>query len=292
MNSRIALLLPSRRRPQSLRRAIESIGATAARPEDVVVVVGVDDDDDETLELAAQFRPRVPVLWSRGPRELTLGRLWNRLAAEDHGCDILAMSVDDYVMATPGWDDNYRGAAAIMPSGYGTAWPTDSLIDNPNFCTAPLITRRMMERMGFFVPPWFPFWFHDTWLEEMGAFIACRLPLASQIVAPDGRGETQNLRDLPFWASLFEETRHLRMNLAMEMIDEMYAGHQQLQVSLKFNMIGVAMFYERRNARHADPEYAAMLTKNQPPASEPSERYLTARREAEEFMLSLEGTPA
>jgi hypothetical protein len=292
MNRRIALLLPSRRRPQSLRRAIESIGATAARPEDVVAVVGVDDDDDETLELAARFRPPVPVLWSRGPRELTLGRLWNRLAAADHGCDVLAMCCDDYTMETPGWDDNYRQAAAIMPSGYGTAWPTDALVGDADFCTAPVITRRMMDRLGFFVPPWFPFWFHDTWLEEMGAFVACRLPLASRIVAPDGRGTTQNMRDLAFWARLFDATREMRMRLAMDMIDEMYAGYQQLQVSLKFGMRGVAMYYAQRNALLADPQVAAGQESGLAAGGEPGERYLAARREAETLLATIAEAPA
>src|ERR1700730_11350925 len=143
MNDRVALLLPSRRRPGSLRRTVDSIGATATRPDDVVVVIGVDDDDEETLELAAHYRPRVPVMWSRGQRELTLGRLWNRLGAADHGCDVLAMFFDDYVMDTPGWDEHYRQAAAVMPAGYGTAWPVDDTRE-PNFCTAPVITRRMI----------------------------------------------------------------------------------------------------------------------------------------------------
>jgi hypothetical protein len=292
MNGRIALLLPSRRRPASLRRSVESIGATAARPDDVVVVIGVDDDDEETLELAAHYRPRVPVLWSRGRRELTLGRLWNRLGAADHGCDVLAMFIDDYVMDTPGWDENYRQAAAAMPAGYGAAWPLDDIAHQPNFCTAPVITRRMMDRMGFFVPPWFPFWFHDTWLEEMGAFVACRLPLPSRIVPPDGRGPTQNMRDLAFWASLFDATRPMRMKLARQMIDEMYAGQPQLQVSLIFSMQCAAMYYEQRNAPNVDPRRAAEVEQRQQGPGEPGERYLAARRDAEALLQSLKRASA
>ena len=286
MNDRIALLLPSRRRAASLRCAIDSIGATAIRPEDVVVVIGVDDDDEETLALAADYRPRVPVIWSHGPRELTLGRLWNRLAAASHDCDVLAMFTDDYVMETPGWDDNFRRATAIMPGGYGTAWPIDTVLHNPDFCTAPVITRRMMDRMGFFVPPWFPFWFHDTWLEEMGAFVACRLPLTSRIVPPDGRGVTQSMRDLVFWATVFEATRRLRLELAQQLIDELYATSPQLKVSLKFSMHCVAMYYEQRNAPNLMPRQAPSI---EPP---PSERYLAARRDAEALLQSLSGAPA
>lgn len=288
MNGRIALLLPSRGRPASLQRTLHSIGATAARPDDVMVVVGVDNDDAATLELSTRCRFPVAILWSSGPREITLGRLWNRLAAEEHGCDVLAMLTDDYVMVTPAWDDRYREAAARMPLGYGTAWPHDPL-HGREFCTAPVITRRMVERMGFFAPPWFPFWFHDVWLEEMGAFVGCRMPLAARIAAPDGRGATQNLRDLTFWAALFEAMRPARMGLAGRMIDEMYADRQDLLERLKLGMNDVARFYRRRNRKLASPLRAAIIERLRGARGEPGPRYLAARREAEALLASLSG---
>ncbi len=291
MNRRVALLLPTRGRAPSLRRAIDSVANTAAAPDDVTVVVGIDEDDDATRELASHYRPRVPVLWSPGTRELTLGRLWNRLAALPHDCDVLAMMTDDYVMQTPGWDAQYRQAAAQMPEGYGTAWPADPL-HAPDFCTLPVITRRMMERMGFFVPPWFPFWFHDTWLEEMGAFVGCRLPLQARVGAPGGRGATQSMRDLAFWGTVFEATRRMRMRLASALIDEMYAGKPHLQVSLKFSMQGVAMFYARRNAPLVDAQRAAAIEARHRPAGEPGARYLAARAEAEALLASLRSVAA
>lgn len=288
MNDRIALLLPTRRRIASLHRVLESIVHTAARRADVVVVVGVDEDDEETLEFAGEYRSTIRVLWSVAPRELTLGRLWNRLSAADHGADVLAMLTDDYVMATPGWDDEYRHAVAGMPGGYGTAWPTDPL-HIANFCTAPVITRRMMERMGFFVPPWFPFWFHDTWLEEIGAFIACRRPLAARIAAPDGRGVTQNMRELTFWARLFEATRRLRMQVAHGIIDEIYAGQHLRQVGLKSGMQAIAAFYATRMAPLLDPDRAALIEQRRGKVGEPGARYLAARREGEALLASLLG---
>ena len=287
MNGRIALLLPSRGRPASLERALGSIGATAARPGDVVVVVGVDDDDAPTLELRNRCRAPMAVLWSVGPREITLGRLWNRLAAMDHGGDVLAMLADDYVMATPGWDDRYREAAAGMPLGYGTAWPHDPL-HGPQFCTAPVITRRMMARMGFFVPPWFPYWFHDVWLEEMGALVGCRLPLAARLAAPDGRGPTQNMRDLAFWAALFDATRPARMELAGGMIDEIHADRADLRDRLRNGMSEVARFYRRRNRKLASPLRSAIIEQLRGArADPPGPRYLAARREAEALLATL-----
>ena len=290
MNSRIALLLPSRGRPASLRRAIESISATAAKPEQIVVVVGVDEDDRATIRLASVYEPGVPVLWSIGAREKTLGRLWNRLADVEHGCDVLAMLVDDYVMATSGWDEEYRHAVARMPKGYGTAWPVDDL-HVPDFCTAPVITRRMMQRMGFFVPPWFPFWFYDTWLEEMGAFVACRLTLAARIAAPDGRGSTLNMRDLAYWARLFEATRPMRMELASSILAEVYDDQPELKVSLNFAMQGVAMYYARRNAPLLDAAQAAALEGRLGARGEPDARYLATRADAEALITALQVGP-
>ncbi|MEP7208865.1 MAG: hypothetical protein ABI920_18170 [Casimicrobiaceae bacterium] len=286
MNSRIALLVPTRERVAGLARLIQSIADTADKPDDVVLVVGVDDDDAPTREFAGRCRSRVEIFWSVGPRELTLGRLWNRLAAGPHDCDILAMFTDDYVMATRGWDQQYRRAASVMPFGFGTAWPIDPL-HPPNFCTAPVITRRMMERMGFFVPPWFPYWFHDIWLEEVGAFVACRLPLPARMAAPDGRGLTRGMRDLAFWAQLFDATRPLRLQLAHRLLDEMYAGQEHLKVSLRFAMQGVAMFYQRRMSSLADPARAAVIEQRHAAAGEPSTRYLAARKEAESLIASL-----
>ena len=198
------------------------------------------------------------------------------------------MLTDDCVMETPGWDDHYRDAASNMPLGFGTAWPLD-VLHGPDVCTAPVITRRMMERMGFFVPPWFPFWFHDTWLEEMGAFVACRLPLTVRLGAPDGRGVTQNMRELTFWAALFEATRGLRMRLALQLIDEMYAGQRALQLSLRFGMQAVAMFYARRNAKLLNPERAAEIERQMGARTGPTPRYVAARHEAEALLASLKG---
>ena len=280
--------MPSRGRPDKLRRAVESVCATVARPNDVVLVIGVDDDDMETLRLAENYQPNVPVIWSRGPRELTLGRLVNRLASLDHGCDIIGGLPDDNVMATPGWDNVFRYACSLMPKGYGTAWAIDDVYHDPNICTLPVITRSMMTRIGFCSPPWFPFWFGDLWLEEMGAFVGCRLPLAARVELPDGRGATQNIRDLAFWGAFFQETRRLRLELAAQMIDEMYSGKPELQISLKFNLQALEMYYARRAAPLADPAIAAQQEKLQHTAGEaPSERYLTARREAEAFLQSL-----
>lgn len=272
-----------------LHRSLDSIGATVARRDGIVVVVGVDDDDARTLELSHAYKPNFPVIWSRTPRENTLMRVFNRLGEADHGCDILAAFADDFTMVTKDWDNIYRYAVTLMPKGFGTAWAVDHMHHGPNVCTAPVITRGMMERMGFFMPPWFPFWFSDLWLEEMGAFVGCRLPLAANVELPDGRGQTTGMRDVAFWGDFFQKTRKVRTELASRLIDEMYAGNPGLQISLKFNLQALGLFYFQRNERLFNPAAAAHTEETQgAEINPPSERYLAAKADAEAFLGSLQ----
>jgi hypothetical protein len=285
MNDRIALLMPTRNRPERMIRALKSIRDLATAPAKVVVVVGVDCDDSTTQSAALPAMGGVEVRRIVGPRLLTLGHLWNKLADNATGCDILAMSVDDYVMATPGWDAVYRQAAALMPCGFGVAWPRDP-IHHPYICTHPVTTRAMMERMGFFVPPWFPFWFLDTWLEEVGVFSACGLRMNVQLGAPDGRGDTQGMRDLAFWTHFFEALRPARQRLAEAILHETYADQPGLLASLMLNVGLLPAYYTQRIRALYDPAYEAHV-RGTTGNSVPSARYLEAKAQAEQYLTSL-----
>lgn len=284
LNDHIALLLASRKRPDKLLRALESLGALAAHPDNFVAVVGIDDDDDESIAVARSYAGKTRVLWSIAPREVTLGHLWNRLARFGHGCDILALSVDDYVMSSDAWDDAYRSAVSLMPKGYGTAFPDDRL--HPGRCTLPVITRPLMDRMGFFVPPWFPFWFHDTWLAEVGAYIACLLPMAIAVEAPDGRGATNNIRDLAFWSELFEATRPMRVDLAKALIEEMYADRPGLMINVFNNMQGVVMYHVELR-RRVMIKWVKDRKLDEVASVDPSPRYTEAKGHAERLLAQL-----
>ncbi|MDQ2962579.1 MAG: hypothetical protein M3R31_05385 [Pseudomonadota bacterium] len=285
MNDRIALLLATRKRPDKLLRALESFGALAARVDKLVAVIGIDDDDEESIAVARTYAGKTGVLWSIAPRELTLGHLWNRLARLGHACDILALSVDDYVMRTEGWDEGYRSAVSLMPKGYGTAFPADPL--HPGRCTLPVITRRLMDRMGFFVPPWFPFWFHDSWLGELGSYIACLLPVAVAVDAPDGRGATNNIRDLAFWSELFEATRPMRVDVAKGLIEEMYANQPGLLINVFNNMPGVVMHHVAVRQR-VMLKWAKDRKLDEIASVDVSPRYREAKRRAEGLLAQLQ----
>jgi len=289
MNDTIALLMPTRNRPSHMIRALASIRDLAADPRKVVVVVGVDDDDPATQAAPLPAMGAIEVRRIVGPRLLTLGQLWNKLADNATGCDILGMTVDDLVMATPDWDALYRHTVAMMPGGLGVAWPHDPM-HHPYVCTQPVITRAMMQRLGFFVPPWFPFWFVDTWLEEVGVFAACGLRMNAKLGAPDGRGQTQGMHDLAFWTHFFEALRPSRQRLAATLLQEKYADQPGLLSSLLLNVGALQAYYAQRLRAFYNPAYEAHV-RGADANSPPSARYLAARAQAEQHLASL-GLPA
>lgn len=161
----ISLLLPTRQRPTSLVRLVDSINATKAS-EVIELVTYVDEDDDSYDDLD------LGILWRkvRGPRDIdglvNLSVMWNHCYAECTG-DILMHCGDDIVFRTDGWDDVVRRAFDATPDKILFAWGDDGYSDGKNFGTHGFIHRRWVEAVGFFVPPYFVSDYNDTFLNDV-----------------------------------------------------------------------------------------------------------------------------
>lgn len=105
---RIAVLVPSRGRPQSVGRLWSSIVTSAERPQDVELRVRLDDDDATRSQyplLSAEAFGGGHIVYTRGPR-IRLAASWNEQAAEAvaAGATHLALWGDDNIPMTQGWD--------------------------------------------------------------------------------------------------------------------------------------------------------------------------------------------
>src|SRR5690606_5015610 len=75
---------------------------------------------------------------------------------------------------------------------------------------------------GFVHAPFFPFWFTDTWNDEIGDMAGMKAELPIKVSPPEGRGKTHGLRDIAFWAGLFNSFRPHRAEVAHCLIDAAY----------------------------------------------------------------------
>ena len=221
----ISVLIPSRGRPDKLSRCLKSLGVH----DNVEILVGTDDDDTSDYLPAVNGYGRIYT----APRSETLGICINKLAAKATGTLLFCLG-DDYVINAPDWPDRIVCAAAKMPNGIGILYPRDPYMTR--FATLPIISRRTYESLGYYMAPYFPFWFIDTWLDEIAEFLGAKIEIDLDATLPDGKGLTHGLTDLYFWADFFEALRPLRVhdaiNLARLAFDERSPQFQSFMTEL------------------------------------------------------------
>lgn len=215
----ISVLLPSRGRPDSLCQAVSSLAYG-----DVEILVGLDEDDPHAWHaenLVSQFHG-VRVLTA--PRQPTVGQLFNLLAKQATG-DWVVPFPDDYTVDRPNWIEETNNTLQMLPARMGVAYLWDPMY--PHFATFPVVSKEMIEMQGFFMPPFFPFLFGDTWWNEVGVMSAMILPSPAAVSIKPDTGIIHNYRNLHLWARLFEKTRPMRQDMAIRMIRHAFGTGEQ-----------------------------------------------------------------
>ena len=120
---------------------------------------------DEARTIVASFPARANVRAAIGPRPGSIGAVYNR-CTEQEAADIYIAGADDAIIRTPGWDARILKVTERMPEFIGVVgcgkMPVESML--PATCA---VTRPLIDRMGYFLQPYTPFWWMDTWLFEI-----------------------------------------------------------------------------------------------------------------------------
>ena len=273
----VCVCIASRGRAESLSTVVNETFNRATRGGRIAIAL--DDDDDSPYEVG-----------TRAPRENSLGAKYNR-AASYVGSDVslFVLGVDDCYLSTPGWDDVLLQAAAKFEDGVGCVYfgGKKDLFDLPDGIA---VTRGCIEQVGFFMPPHFPFWWHDTWIDEIarmtGRYVWANVQWEKfgSTEKPGGH-KTTRMRDVSWWAKFFDSTRQMRVNKALEMIAGLdYPEWHRTQ--LKQEMQGLANVLWRRNGlvRDRGREFEQTYGSSIPL---PDAGYVQIRAEAEKMLAVL-----
>lgn len=174
MEPLISILVPTRKRPEKLRRMIRSVRATALNDVEILCYVTHDDDSYDGQSFDATI--------IRGPRMLH-SDLWNALLPHAHG-DILQQTADDVVYRTPAWDRYTEDAFTAVEDRILLIHGHDCSGNGENFGTLPFVHRRWVEVLGYFTGPGFSNDWSDTWPNDVANMIGRRkyLPLVFEHV--------------------------------------------------------------------------------------------------------------
>ena len=166
---------------------------------------------------------------------------------------VYVMGADDGEITTDGWDRIITIYASMFHDGVG-------MIEFGRSGALPAViavTKAMSEMGGYFCPPYFPTWFHETWMNEI-AMMTGRLLMANDLTHHEYAGrKTQNLKDVGYWAKLFDETRHIREEISVSIsqrIEPPYRLYQLVQM-----LPQLRGFFEHRNSPLRDPARAEQI---------------------------------
>ena len=156
--SRLLLIVPSRKRPQSCDELLTAFEETA---EDADILFGLDDDDK------SEYSARVLERSSINPR-LRMGGTLNLLATQNADkYEFLSFMGDDHRPRTNGWDRMLCEAIGERPGvSYG-----DDLLQGANLPTAVTMSAEIVRRIGYMVPPVLVHMYMDNFWRDFGVKI-------------------------------------------------------------------------------------------------------------------------
>ena len=155
--SKLLLIVPSRKRPQACEELLAQFNQTASI--DASILFGLDEDDK------SQYSEEVLKYSSVNPR-LRMGGTLNLLARQNcDKYDYLAFMGDDHRPRTPHWDRQLTEAIGERP---GVSYGND-LLQGANLPTAVVISAKIVQKIGYMVPPSLIHMYMDNFWRDMGA---------------------------------------------------------------------------------------------------------------------------
>ena len=270
---RFIIAIPTRKRPLALRMLIESAWRLKSEDNEVGFYVGVDDNETNN-ELNNLSIPTCRTVSSGVSPAAKMNGIIQ--FAQRDGYDALTLIGDKCIPITKHWDKVLEYAHEDHP--HRIIWWNDPT--NPNN-TVPSIPKTFFDAMEThspiaenkrYVPEYFPFWFVDTWLEEVDCLIWGRPPIRVRADFSYFPGPTSGGREFKFWCELYAKLLPMRLKQAGFMA-EVLEPKDFVEGRDRFYKI----FEERDKIRISNcDEYEKHMADPEPP----SEMYLEAKERA------------
>lgn len=209
---RLVISLATRNRPKQLIEVVKRDLQCLSVP-NTLLMVHVDEDDAETMAVVPtlQEMPRVEV--TVRPREDTVAAKWNRALAVP--ADLYMLAGDDDPIVTPDADARILKAYEHFDDGIGFVF---GRLCNASFASIHCMSRRVVDRVGYFQPEYFPYWFCDHWTDDLARLIG-RIETCDVRTDQSNVGRTMEMREPGWWATWFDATYAWREREAQSIIE-------------------------------------------------------------------------
>lgn len=281
----ISVLISTRGRPESLKNVFDSLEETTRDKNSLDVWVYVDDDDVVTRkciggDLFGNYG--FEINWVLGKRTGTMGEMFNTLREKcTTNPGIYMPAPDDYLFVTEHWDHIVREAFNSYPDRIVLAYPEDP-ITAPHQVTFAIVSAEWTNVLGRCLTEHFPFWFDDSWLDQVAQMIQRKVKLDMRMEPPGGYGKTHRMRNLLFWQKFFRNTLDDRIQDAKLLLKAIYAENSYDYGKSVEAAIKLAESFEAKakKVRFEDIINMERTFSAVPKNSKPDEAYLLAEARA------------
>ena len=271
---KLAVILPTRGKPDMCAACIRSFQHLESGNNDVRYFVRVDTDEKSIYWNVAQrlHGDKVEFIIEDAPitpAEKGLSVV-NSQNFKDFDPDVHVMMSDDVLPLTFHWDAVI--VAAIEQIGDAFCWTEAGDPTNTGYI---VLSKKYVKAMPSYLTAWFPFWFSDRWRAEVYMMVFGRnMPIVSNLVLGGKRGKTHGMQDVGFWFDFFAKTREDRLKEA-----EVLARNLGLRFGVSVKLLEhLEQWDEAQKERCKDYE--------QNFGGNPSARYLEAKSRAEKYLLT------
>jgi len=159
----ISVLVPTRNRPDNVKRLLTSAFDTADT--EVEFIFYVDRDDPRRQETLDEIFGHGAQVVYGGEERIVLSQMWN-LCAEAAYYPVMMHCGDDIVFRSDGWDA--RVLAEFEASDDKILFVHgDDGFQHDRIGTHGFLHRNWVDAIGYFVPPYFSSDYNDLWLTEV-----------------------------------------------------------------------------------------------------------------------------
>lgn len=237
-----------------LAQVFDSLRVNTKHRDKAALWMYVDDDDEVMRKVLAERSlpdPGLPVHWHVGPRPGGLGEIHQTLwAATGGNSKVYFITVDDATFATPGWDEIVHAEFDKYPDGVLLAFSHDPMTTDQ--ATYPIFGGAWIRTLGKPFPGYFPFWFDDKWVDQVGRMAGRCSKLPFTLAPVGGKGRTKRMRNVPFWTRFYQLTMCERADNARRLLTAIHGAGTPALASALAEMEKLAQEYAKEKDQFSD----------------------------------------
>lgn len=180
MTNDLTMIVPSRGRPQNIKRLVKAMAETITINTKLLVVIDIDDpvaaEYIKVLE-AAQEWPWVSLYVQSAANKLN--PILNYCAKQYAPfTDFIGFMGDDHLPRTVGWDSRLTGVLGTQP---GVAYGNDKF-QGAALPTAVVMTSKIVDTLGYMAPPPLQHMYLDNFWKQLGTDLDCLIYLSEVVI--------------------------------------------------------------------------------------------------------------